>query len=80
MFEWDKHKDKLNQEKHGIAFSDTFAVFEDTNALTIDDDEPSEERYNTIGMDCLAEFLLWSTHGAMTTFESYRPEKLQDRR
>jgi uncharacterized DUF497 family protein len=52
MFEWDKHKDRQNLEKHGIAFADTFAVFEDPNALTIGDDEREEERFVTTGLDC----------------------------
>ena len=38
MFEWDPNKDRLNRRKHGIAFADTFAVFEDPSALTRDDD------------------------------------------
>ncbi len=58
MFEWVKHKDKLNQEKHGVAFSDTFAVFEDPSALTIEDDEYEEERFVTIGMDCFGRVLV----------------------
>ena len=35
MFEWDKSKARRNEAKHGIWFADTFAVFEDSNALTI---------------------------------------------
>jgi uncharacterized DUF497 family protein len=58
MFEWDKHKCKQNQEKHGVAFSDTFAVFEDPIALTVEDDEQEEERYITIGMDCFGRVLV----------------------
>jgi uncharacterized DUF497 family protein len=38
MFEWDKSKAKANELNHGICFADTFAVFEDPNAVTIDDD------------------------------------------
>ena len=58
MFEWDKNKDRQNQEKHGVSFSDTFAVFEDPNALTIQDDEHEEERFVTIGMDCFGRVLV----------------------
>lgn len=58
MFEWDKNKDKQNQEKHGVAFCDTFAVFEDPRALTIQDEEHEEERFVTIGMDCFGRVLL----------------------
>ena len=52
MFEWDPNKERLNRRKHGVSFADTFAVFEDPNALTSDDDERGEERYVTMGMDC----------------------------
>jgi uncharacterized protein len=58
MFEWDKTKDRLNQHKHGVSFSDTFAVFEDPNALTLGDEENNEERFVTIGMDCFGRILV----------------------
>ena len=51
MFEWDPNKDRVNQRKHGVAFADTFAVFEDPNALTIEDHERGEGRHVTVGMD-----------------------------
>lgn len=51
MFEWDKSKDKKNKSKHGIGFADTFAVFEDPNAVTIENYERNEQRFVTIGMD-----------------------------
>jgi uncharacterized DUF497 family protein len=57
-FEWDKAKDELNASKHGIRFADTFAVFEDPSALTVDDNEQSEERLVTIGMDCFGRVLV----------------------
>ena len=56
--EWDKAKAELNVRKHGIRFADTFAVFEDPNALTVDDNEQSEERLVTIGMDCFGRVLV----------------------
>ena len=57
-FEWDNAKAELNGKKHGIRFADTFAVFEDPNALTTDDNEQSEERLVTIGMDCFGRVLV----------------------
>jgi uncharacterized DUF497 family protein len=51
MFEWDKSKAKKNQLKHGVSFADTFAVFEDPNAITVNDFSTNEQRYITIGMD-----------------------------
>lgn len=58
MFEWDQNKDRLNRRKHGVAFADTFAVFEDPSALTRKDDEHNEERYVTMGMDCFGRLLV----------------------
>jgi uncharacterized DUF497 family protein len=42
MFEWDKSKAKENQSKHGISFADTFGVFEDPNAVTVEDFQHGE--------------------------------------
>ena len=58
MFEWDKSKAKENQSKHGISFADTFAVFEDPNAVTLDDFRRGEQRYVTIGMDAFGRILV----------------------
>jgi uncharacterized DUF497 family protein len=58
MFEWDTEKDRLNQKKHAVSFADTFAVFEDPNALTTDSHERGEERYATIGLDCFGRILV----------------------
>jgi uncharacterized protein len=58
MFEWDPNKDRQNQEKHKIAFADTFAVFEDPCALVSRDDGHEEERYVILGMDCFGRILV----------------------
>jgi uncharacterized protein len=58
MFEWDKTKALENKVKHGISFSDTFAVFEDPNAVTVDDFRQDEQRYVTIGMDAFGRILV----------------------
>jgi uncharacterized DUF497 family protein len=58
MFEWDKSKAKENKSKHGISFADTFAVFEDPNAVTIEDSWRGERRYVTIGMDAFGRILV----------------------
>ena len=42
-FEWDPNKDRINQRKHGISFNEASTVFQDENALVIDDPEHSEE-------------------------------------
>jgi uncharacterized DUF497 family protein len=58
MFEWDKSKAKKNESKHGISFSDTFAVFEDPNAVTLENFQRAEQRYATIGMDAFGRILV----------------------
>lgn len=58
MFEWDKAKAKKNQSKHGVSFADTFAVFEDPNALTIEDFSGDEQRHVAIGMDAFGRILV----------------------
>ena len=58
MFEWDPDKNRFNQKKHGISFADAFGVFEDPNALTVDEYERGEERYVTMGMDCFGRILV----------------------
>jgi uncharacterized DUF497 family protein len=58
MFEWDRSKAKKNLLKHGVAFADTFAVFEDPNAVTIDDHRADEQRFFTIGMDAFGRILV----------------------
>jgi uncharacterized DUF497 family protein len=58
MFEWDKSKAESNKLKHGIAFADTFAVFDDPNAITIEEFIKDEQRYITIGMDAFGRILV----------------------
>ena len=58
MFEWDEKKAKGNKSKHGISLADTFAVFEDPNAVTLDDFRRGEQRYVTIGMDAFGRILV----------------------
>lgn len=58
MFEWDKPKAKTNKLKHGIDFSDTFAVFDDPNAITVEDIYQDEQRHITIGMDAFGRILV----------------------
>lgn len=58
MFEWDESKANDNKLKHGISFADTFTVFDDPNAVTIEDFREGEQRYVTIGMDAFGRILV----------------------
>jgi len=57
-YEWDPNKAASNLQKHGVDFADAVSVLEDESALTIDDDDPEEKRFVTIGMDALARILV----------------------
>ncbi len=57
-YEWDPKKATSNLRKHGVDFADAAIVFEDVSAVTIDDDDPDEKRFVTIGMDVLARVLV----------------------
>jgi len=57
-YEWDPNKAKSNFKKHGVKFTDAVGVFEDENAITIEDDHEKEDRFITIGTDFLSRILI----------------------
>ena len=59
-FEWDERKARANIQKHrGVDFADAVAVFEDGTAVTIpDEDSTEEERWVTIGTDGFGRLLV----------------------
>ena len=57
-YQWDPNKAKSNLKKHGVSFADAVGVFEDENAITIEDEHPSERRFITIGRDFLRRVLV----------------------
>ena len=57
-YEWDPKKAASNLRKHGVDFADAALVFEDEYAVTIEDDDPDEKRFVSIGMDALARILV----------------------
>jgi len=57
-FEWDHKKATINLDKHNIDFADAATVFDDSNAVTIDDPDHNEERFVTIGMDTYGRILV----------------------
>jgi uncharacterized DUF497 family protein len=57
-YQWDPNKAKSNLKKHGINFADAAGVFEDENAITIEDENESESRFITIGRDFLRRILV----------------------
>jgi hypothetical protein len=59
-FEWDVHKNEINQKKHKISFEEAQTVFYDEQALLIDDPEHSqeEERFLLLGLSRRANLLV----------------------
>jgi uncharacterized DUF497 family protein len=57
-YQWDPNKARANLRKHGVAFADAVFVFEDTAAITIEDERAEEERYIAIGMDAQSRVLV----------------------
>ncbi|UJB70577.1 BrnT family toxin [Acaryochloris sp. 'Moss Beach'] len=57
--EWDPNKAAINQQKHGVHFSDAEAVLFDPNALSFEDTTAQgEQRFVVIGMDHLWRLLV----------------------
>jgi uncharacterized DUF497 family protein len=57
-YQWDPNKAKSNLKKHGVSFADAAGVFEDENAITIEDEHETESRFITIGRDFLRRVLV----------------------
>ena len=59
-FEWDPHKAKANFNKHGVHFERAAQIFRDPLALTIPDEQHSENevRWITLGRDATAKYVL----------------------
>ena len=57
-FEWDQNKAVSNLKKHGIDFADAVTVFDDCDAITIDDPDHDEERFITSGTDAYGRILV----------------------
>ncbi len=57
-YQWDDNKAKANLKKHKVDFADAVTVFSDDLAITIEDADPDEERFVTIGIDALGRILV----------------------
>ena len=56
-FEWDEHKDRSNQRKHGISFATALLVFDDPVHLSVQEREvDGEQRWQTLG--CIGGVLI----------------------
>ncbi len=57
-YQWDDNKAKANLKKHKVDFADAVTVFGDDLAITVEDVEPDEERFVTIGIDAMGRILV----------------------
>jgi len=57
-YEWDQDKAENNARKHDVDFADAVTALEDDNALTLEDQDPEEKRFVTIGMDAVGRLLV----------------------
>lgn len=58
-YQWDPIKAKANVKKHGVEFADAVGVFDDPNAITMEDpDSEREQRFLSIGLDVLGRILV----------------------
>ena len=57
-FEWDRMKAESNLKKHGVDFSDAALVLFDELAMTIPDENETEERFITIGADAIGRTIV----------------------
>lgn len=82
LYEWDSAKARSNYAKHAVHFADAVAVFTDDMAITIEDDDPGEERFVTIGMDVLGRLLVvvYTWRGGLIRIISARKATKQERK
>jgi len=72
--EWDQRKADANLRKHGVDFADAGTVLHDDHATTIPDEESSEVRFVTTGMDALSRVLV-----VVYTWRAKRPRIISAR-
>ena len=57
-YQWNDNKAKTNLKKHSIDFADAVTIFGDDLAVTVEDNNPHENWFITIGMDALGRILV----------------------
>jgi len=81
-YQWDPNKAKSNLKKHSVSFADAVGVFEDENAITIEDEHESENRFITIGRDFLRRILVvvYTFRGVIIRIISARKATARERK
>lgn len=58
-YQWDPEKARANVNKHGVEFADAVGVFDDPEAITLEDpDAEGEQRFVSIGLDFLGRIIV----------------------
>jgi hypothetical protein len=58
-YQWDPAKAQANVKKHGVEFADAVGIFDDPDAITIEDlDSAGEQRFLSIGLDVLGRIVV----------------------
>ena len=58
-YQWDPAKARANVQKHGVEFADAVGVFDDPDAITMEDpDSEGEQRFLSIGLDILGRIIV----------------------
>lgn len=81
-YQWDSAKARRNLQKHGVDFADAAGVFEDEQALTIEDPSSDDERrWISVGMDTLGRVLVvvYTWRGDTIRLISARPATPRER-
>ena len=81
-YQWGPNKAKSNLKKHGVNFADAVGVFEDEDAITIEDEHESESRFITIGRDFLRRILVvvYTFRGVIIRIISARKATARERK
>jgi uncharacterized DUF497 family protein len=75
-FQWDPAKAKANLKKHGVEFADAVGVFDDPEAITVEDpDSEGEQRFVSLGLDMLGRLIVvaYTYRGDAVRLISARP-------
>jgi uncharacterized DUF497 family protein len=80
-FEWDPDKAASIFRKHRVRFAEAASVFDDTELLTMLDDDPDEDRFVALGMGSMGRILvvIYTPRGERTRIISARRATLRER-
>ena len=57
--QWDPAKAKANLKKHKVEFADAVGVFDDPDAITLEDpDSEGEQRFISLGLDFIGRLIV----------------------